>query len=132
VSTLEANKAVCKELFAHLSQGEFDQAIACLSDDVVWWVQGDWPGSGAHNGKDSMRNLLAALKAGIAGNIQFTPGHLTAEDDRVALEMTSSAVLKNGKHYNNTYHFLMTVKDGKICRVKEYLDTKRLIDTMAG
>ena len=31
--------------------------------------------------------------------------------------------MKNGKTYQNKYHFLMIVRDGKIHQVKEYLDT---------
>ena len=48
---------------------------------------------------------------------------LTAEGDRVAVEAESYAKMKNGKTYQNTYHFLFIVRDGKIQSVKEYLDT---------
>ncbi|MBV1927566.1 MAG: hypothetical protein KUG62_10430 [Rhodobacteraceae bacterium] len=28
-----------------------------------------------------------------------------------------------GAHYDNSYHFLFTIADGKITRMKEYMDT---------
>jgi uncharacterized protein len=39
------------------------------------------------------------------------------------VETESYAKLKNGRVYNNLYHFLFIVRDGKIHQVKEYLDT---------
>jgi ketosteroid isomerase-like protein len=41
----------------------------------------------------------------------------------VAVETESYAELNNGRIYNNDYHFLFIVRDGKIHQVKEYLDT---------
>ena len=40
-----------------------------------------------------------------------------------SVETESYAELNNGRIYNNLYHFLFVVKDGKIHRVKEFLDT---------
>jgi uncharacterized protein len=48
---------------------------------------------------------------------------VTAEGDRVAVEAESHAKMKSGKLYQNKYHFLLTIRDGKIQGVKEYLDT---------
>jgi ketosteroid isomerase-like protein len=41
----------------------------------------------------------------------------------VAVETESYAALNNGNVYNNLYHFLFVVHDGKLFEVKEYLDT---------
>jgi len=35
----------------------------------------------------------------------------------------SYAEISNGKLYNNRYHFLIEIRDGKIQAVREYLDT---------
>jgi ketosteroid isomerase-like protein len=32
---------------------------------------------------------------------------------------------------NNFYHFLLFIRDGKVCRLKEYLDTKMAVLTAA-
>jgi len=123
----EANKEVCLKFFRHLASREFEDALACVADDIVWWVQGDTAGSGFRYGKDS---LFPNLKRQLRENLQISFGHLTAEEDRVALEMKSQAVLANGRAYANTYHFLLTLKNGLICNGKEYLDTKHLSEVM--
>ncbi len=47
-----------------------------------------------------------------------------AEGDQVAVEAESWGELKNGRVYNQEYHFLITLRDGKISAVREYLDTQ--------
>ena len=55
---------------------------------------------------------------------------MTAEGDRVAVEARSSAEHVNGKSYRNEYHFLFVAKNGKLWRVKEYLDTMHANEVM--
>ena len=40
------------------------------------------------------------------------------------METESYAELTNGRVYNNLYHFVFIVRDGKIAGVKEFLDTE--------
>ena len=69
--------------------------------------------------------MLSGLAADVEGGaIRLTPEALIAEGDRVAAETESYAELKNGRVYNNHYHFVFEVRDGKIHSVKEYLDTE--------
>jgi ketosteroid isomerase-like protein len=55
---------------------------------------------------------------------------VTAEGDKVAVEAESHANMKSGKTYQNKYHFLITIQDGKIQAVKEYLDTAHADDVL--
>jgi ketosteroid isomerase-like protein len=63
------------------------------------------------------------------GALEVTPTAAVAQGDKVAVEATSHAKLKNGKVYQNAYHFLFEFRDGKILSVKEYMDTKHAYDT---
>jgi ketosteroid isomerase-like protein len=38
----------------------------------------------------------------------------------------------SGKHYHNTYHFLMRVRDGKVAEFREYLDTMLIQEVLLG
>ncbi|KAL2061492.1 hypothetical protein VTL71DRAFT_6869 [Oculimacula yallundae] len=58
---------------------------------------------------------------------------VTADADRVAVE-ASSTMSVNGNEYNNLYHWLFEVKDGKISAARFYLDTlfaKKAIEWMS-
>ena len=50
--------------------------------------------------------------------------NVTAEGDRVSVEWEGECTLLNGEAYNNCYHFLLFIRDGRVVRLKEYLDTK--------
>jgi ketosteroid isomerase-like protein len=54
---------------------------------------------------------------------------LIAEGDKVAVEVVSHGELQNGRTYTNEYHMLMTIRDGRISEVKEYLDTQHVFAT---
>lgn len=60
----------------------------------------------------------------LVGGLRMTVVSSLAEGDRVALEVTSSGDLKNGRRYRQEYHFVMEFRDGRICAVREYLDTQ--------
>jgi len=70
-----------------------------------------------------MRALLSGVSGALETPLTVTPTAFTSEGDRVAVEATSHADLKNGRAYRNEYHFIFEFRDGKIARAKEYLDT---------
>jgi uncharacterized protein len=120
--SIEENKRVILGFFENMNAGKGDAVMGALADSATWWVQGNFPLSGTKN-KAEFGALVGDLGAKIDGALRVTPKGLTAEGDRVAVEAESYAKMKNGKTYQNTYHFLFTVRDGKIQSVKEYLDT---------
>ena len=123
MSTPEQNKQTVKHFMEVFSSGDVDATLALMTDDASWWVAGTMPISGTYN-KAQFRELLSGVAGTCKGGaIKLMPKAFTAEGDRVAVETESLADLNNGRHYNNHYHFLFTVRDGKIASTKEYLDT---------
>jgi len=121
----EANKQVVKKLFAELAAGNLDGFFACLTPDATWRVMGKpdkFPLAGTRSMAE-MRTLLGGVAEAMATPLVVTPVAFTAEGDRVTLEATSKADLKNGRAYRNEYHFAFELRDGKIASVKEYMDT---------
>jgi len=57
---------------------------------------------------------------------------MTAEDDRVAVEVSGESIHASGKPYNNKYHFLLIIRDGKIIQLKEYMDTQLAAKILLG
>lgn len=52
--------------------------------------------------------------------IVITVGTMTAEGDRVAVEVTSRGVLRGGEPYRNHFHNLFVIDSDKIRLFKEY------------
>jgi uncharacterized protein len=118
----DENKELVQRFMAAFSAGEMATALAMMDDEATWWVAGSMPISGTYT-KEAFAKLLAGIGDAVTGPIVLTPKEFTAEGNRVAVETESLTHTKTGRTYNNFYHFLFEIRDGKILRVKEYLDT---------
>ena len=58
----------------------------------------------------------------MAKSSQMSIDHVTAEEDRVAVEAHSRFEMADGRLFENTYHFLFVVAQGKIVSVREHFD----------
>lgn len=124
-STAERNKAIVAEFMEVFSAGDVDKILSYLSESATWWVAGTIDGISGTKNKTEFGEMLAGLsQLSTSGAIRLTPRAWTAEGDRVAVETESYAELTNGRIYNNHYHFVFEVRDGRIEQVKEYLDTE--------
>jgi ketosteroid isomerase-like protein len=113
----EDNRATALKMMASMGAGGLDESI--LTDDVSWWV----PGRGTVT-KAEFKGRAEGVRTMLDGPFTLTVKGVTAEGDRVAVEAESLGKLKNGKTYNNTYHFLFLFRDGKIYQAKEYNDSQ--------
>ena len=128
---IEDNKRIVLGFFENLSAGNGEAVLGAMADTATWWVLGNFPLSGTKT-KAQFAELVGQLGPKIDGALKVTPIALTAEGDRVAVEAESYAKMKSGKTYQNKYHFLFVVRDGKIQAAKEYLDTMHANDVLCG
>ena len=127
----EANRQTVLKFLEVFSTGDVDAILAMMDDSATWWVAGTIPLSGTKS-KQEFGEMLAGVASTCNGPITLTPHGVTAQGERVAVETESYAELKNGRVYNNQYHFLFVARDGKILAVKEYLDTMHTNDVFFG
>jgi ketosteroid isomerase-like protein len=122
----EQNTATARRFFELFSASDIDGALALMTDDATWRIPGKKelsPTAGVYN-KERIGRLFRRMIEALANGLTMTVHSSLAEGDRVALEVTSSGDLKNGRLYRQEYHFLMEFRDGRICAVREYLDTQ--------
>lgn len=127
----EENKKIVLGLLENMNAGNGAAIMGAMADSMTWWVAGSFPLSGTKT-KAQFAELMGQLGSKIDGPLRITPSACTAEGERVAVEADSYAKMKNGKVYQNKYHFLFVVRDGKIQQVKEYLDTMHANDVLCG
>jgi ketosteroid isomerase-like protein len=113
--------------------GRFDLAAldTLLAPDAKYWVAGQ-PRDQLFSRQEVLGALGHIKDAIFDGPIKYTIHGVTVEGNRVAIEATSEARLRNGKDFRNTYHFLFEVTDGKVTLGREYADTKVLDQLGAG
>jgi ketosteroid isomerase-like protein len=128
--SIEENKRIATEFFARFSRGDVPGVLELMSEDASWRVPGK-PGTVPICGvrtKPQMARLFAGMKERLKGGVEMWVKGLTAEGDRVAVEVESRAELQNGRIYGNEYHFLMVIRDGQIRTVHEYYDTQHTLE----
>jgi hypothetical protein len=129
-SITKENKEIAIRFFEALSSGS-ETYLDFYTDDSVIWTAGDNAIGGTRTKKeivDFAQGILAAFPSGIT----FKITGITAENDRVAVEVSGEAIHASGEEYNNQYHFLLTIKNGKIIELKEYMDTQLAAKILLG
>lgn len=123
---IEENKAVVRRYFEAVNSGDMDTITALLDENVSFWVPPSLPDGVEFRGRDMVLRLftesvsLYDADAGLTVDIQT----MTAEDDRVAVELTiRGKAAAGGAAYENSYHFLFRVRQGRITQIREHLDS---------
>lgn len=119
---LDANKAVVRKFVQALGAGDADTLKSLITPDIEAVCTGTCLLS-ATRGFDEIVGAAGMLKQVTQAGIAFEILQLTAEGDRVAAEIQGRSTLVTGVDYNNEYHFLFFLRDGRIYRMKEYMDT---------
>jgi uncharacterized protein len=122
----DRNTATAQRFFELFSASDIDGVLALMTDDATWRIPGKQeltPTAGVYT-KERIGRLFRRMIDNLSTGLQMTVLSSIAAGNRVALEVTSSGDLKNGRLYRQEYHFLMEFRDGKISAVREYLDTQ--------
>jgi len=122
------NQQLVTDFFTRFVDSDTEGLLSLLDDNVVWKMmgqQGDLPVSGEMD-KAGIADLMQSVRDLVSGPLNMEIKAWTIQGSRVAVEVESSAVLKNGRQYNNLYHYLIVVKNNKIETVKEYADTDQV------
>ena len=98
-----------------------------VTEDFQWWSSGT-----GYLDRAKMQALIGTLDAIMPQMPEMTIVGTTAEGDRVALEVSGKCELANGRRYDNSYHFLILLRGGRVRMIKEYLDTKLAFDAIGG
>jgi ketosteroid isomerase-like protein len=112
------NQEIALEYLRRSSSYDLEGALELASDDLQFQTP-----TGDVVDKRIMRKIIPAFHARMTSTKMEITG-VTAEGGRVAIEAIGSSELKNGKWYNNIYHFLFVIDDGRIKRFHEYCNTE--------
>ena len=131
MSTTETNKNLVRQFFSALNSGDAEAIAESYAPEGSVQTMGNTLISGVFNREQISRSAGAIFDVFPQG-IQFTVLDMVAEGDKVAVEATSEGEHISGQTYTNEYHFLFQFEDGKVLRLKEYMDTEQVTDVLCG
>lgn len=125
----DQNKASVKQLVEGLGTNGSPAAFDVLHDDAVWTVMADadsFPVSGDMR-KPAFVEHMRRFHESLPHGIHVSVTSVIADEANASVEATSKALLANGNILNQVYHFAFELKDGKVVRAREYIDTARAL-----
>jgi ketosteroid isomerase-like protein len=131
METAQARQFVL-DFFKELSEGNpvcWDR----VADGATWKLiarGSDYPYTSDYT-KETYRRLVEGSAKDFPNGLTFTITGTTAEGNRVALEAESYGTTRSGKLYNNLYHLLVLLENGKIKTVREYLDSGHATEVLS-
>jgi uncharacterized protein len=125
--SIEENVQVVKDFFAAMGGGDRQGLLALVADDIEWIIPGeDWPLAGTHRGHAGLAALLQ--KASDTVETSFPkPPEFVAQGDRVlVVGFATGKVKATNKTFDDDWVFAITVRNGKVTNIREYVDTQAL------
>ena len=123
----EKNIQVVQDFFAAIGSGDKQRVLALVTEDIEWIVPGEgWPLAGTHRGHAGLAGVLKKASA----EIEMTypkPPEFVAQGDRVLVVGVAKGKIKaTNKSFKDDWVFDITVRNGKLTKIREYIDTQAL------
>ncbi|MDQ2151783.1 nuclear transport factor 2 family protein [Alcaligenaceae bacterium A4P071] len=130
--SIEANVQTVKDFFAAIGSGDKKRLLALAAEDIEWIIPGkDWPLAGTRHGHAGLADLLETASRSIETSTE--PREFIAQGDRVlVIGFATGKIKATNKTFEDDWIFAMTVRDGKVTRIREYVDTQALARASQG
>jgi ketosteroid isomerase-like protein len=122
--SIDANRKTVEQLWAALSDRDWETLKSCLSEDVHYEdVPTEDPG--ARGPENVVKRLAIAFDHLI--DHQHTIHHLVCEGDVVFLDHTEVWTFKTGEKATNQFATLHEMRDGRVTRWSDYWDVSGFV-----
>jgi ketosteroid isomerase-like protein len=124
--SIEKNIQTVKDFFAAIGRGDSEALLALVTEDIEWIIPGeDWPLAGTHRGHDGVTDLLETASKSVETSTE--PREFVAQGDRVLVVGFAKGKIKaTNKTFDDDWVFAITVRNGKLTKIREYVDTQAL------
>ena len=124
--SIEKNIQTVKDFFAAIGRGDREALLALVAEDIEWIIPGeDWPLAGTHRGHAELEDLLETASKSIETSTE--PREFVAQGDRVLVVGFARGKIKaTNKTFEDDWIFAITVRDGRLTNIREYVDTQAL------
>src|SRR5437764_15439608 len=125
--SIERNVQTVKAFFAAIGRGDREGLLALVAEDIEWIIPGeDWPLAGTHRGHAEVAAVLQKASEEVETTYPEPP-EFVAQGDRVLVVGVATGKIKaTNKTFRDDWVFDITVRNGKLTNIREYVDTQAL------
>ena len=123
----EKNVQTVKDFFAAIGRGDREGVLALVAEDIEWIIPGkDWPLAGTRHGHAGLADLIKTQSETMETSL-MEPREFVAQGDRVLVVGFARGKIKaTNKTWEDDWIFAITVRDGRLTSIREYIDTQAL------
>jgi uncharacterized protein len=123
----EKNVQTVKDFFAAIGRGDREGLLALVAEDIEWIIPGeDWPLAGTRHGHAGLADLVKTQSETMETSL-MEPREFVAQGDRVLVVGFARGKIKaTNKTFEDEWLFAITVRDGRLTSIREYIDTQAL------
>jgi len=120
------NVQIVKDFFAAMS-GDRQGLLALSADDIEWIIPGeDWPLAGTYRGHAGLADLLQKASEMVETSYPRPPEFVAQGDRVLVIGVATGKIKATNKAFKDDWVFAITVQNGKLTKIREYIDTQAL------
>jgi uncharacterized protein len=125
MSTQESTRIV-KEFFAAIARGDEQGLLALCAEDIEWIIPGEWAWAGTHRGHAGLISFLQKAPETVEISTSEHREFVVQGDRIVVLGVATGRIKATNKTFKDHFVFSITVRNGKLSNIREYIDTLAL------
>ncbi len=124
--SIEKNVQTVKDFFAAIGRGDREGLLALAAEEIEWIIPGEaWPLAGTRRGHAGLADLLETASKTLETITE--PREFVAQGDRVlVIGFARGKIKATNKTFEDDWIFAITVRDGRLVSIREYVDTQAL------
>ena len=125
--SVEENVQIVKDFFAAIGRGDMQAVQAVCAEDIEWIIPGkDWPLAGTRIGYAGLSDLFQTHSERVETSFMETREFVAQGDRVLVVGFARGRILATKKTFEDDWIFAITVRNGKLTNIREYVDTQAL------
>src|SRR5579862_1827544 len=125
--SIENNVEVVKNFIAAIGRRDKQGLLALSAENIEWIIPGeDWPLAGTHRGHAGLAAVLQKANETVETSHPEPPEFIAQGDRVVVVGFATGRVKATNRTFKDNWVFDVTVRDGKVAKIREYIDTQAL------
>jgi uncharacterized protein len=125
--SIEKNIETVKSFLAAIGRRDKQGLLALSAEDIEWIIPGeDWPLAGTHRGHAELAAVLQKANETVETSFPEPPEFIAQGDRVLVVGFATGRVKATNRTFKDDWVFDVTVRDGKVTKIREYIDTQAL------
>jgi ketosteroid isomerase-like protein len=126
--SIRKNVQIVKDFFTAMGGSDRQALLALCAEDIEWIIPGeDWPLAGTHRGHAGLQDLLQKASEKVETSVMEHREYVAQGDRVLVVGFARGKIKATNKTWEDDWVFAITVRNGKLTNIREYIDTQALV-----